>query len=84
MPSIFSSDKRKAVCISLAAGLIDMAIQDEKPLSFQHNTQSAALDKLLRSANAYTGGGFQGPTIQRCSQLLDKFEAMINEEFPKI
>ena len=81
MPSIFSSDKRKAVCISLAAGLVEMVRRDEKEFSRTYNKLSAALDKLLDAANGYTGNGFQGEDIRKAGEVLDDIERLINKKF---
>lgn len=81
MPTISITEKRKAVHISIAAGLVEMVRRDEKEFSRTYNKLSAALDKLLDAANGYTGNGFQGPDIVRAGEVLDDIERLINKKF---
>ena len=81
MPTTSITEKRKAVHISIAAGLVEMVRRDEKEFSRTYNKLSAALDKLLEAANGYTGDGFQGPDITRAGEVLDDIEKLINKKF---
>lgn len=81
MPTISIIEKRKAVHISIAAGLIEMVRRDEKEFSRTYNKLSAALDKLLDAANGYTGNGFQGEDIRKAGEVLDDIERLINRKF---
>jgi len=81
MPTTSIIEKRKAVHISIAAGLIEMVRRDEKELSRTYNKLSAALDKLLDAANGYTGNGFQGEDIRKAGEVLDDIERLINRKF---
>ena len=81
MPTVSITEKRRAVHISIAAGLVEMVRRDEKEFSRTYNKLSAALDKLLDAANGYTGNGFQGEDMQRASEVLDDIEKLINKKF---
>lgn len=81
MPTSSVFDKRSAVHISIAAGLVEMVRRDEKLHSFRYNKLSAALDKLLEAASDYTGGGFQGEDIRKAGEVLDDIERLINKKF---
>ena len=81
MPTTSIIEKRKAVHISIAAGLIEMVRRDEKEFSRTYNKLSAALDKLLDAANGYTGNGFQGEDIRKAGEVLDDIERLINKKF---
>jgi hypothetical protein len=81
MPTVSVFDKRSAVHISIAAGLVEMVRRDEKPNSYRYNKLSASLDKLLEAANDYTGNGFQGEDIEKAGEVLDDIEKLINKKF---
>ena len=81
MPTISITEKRKAVHISIAAGLVEMVRRDEKEFGRTYNKLSAALDKLLDAANGYTGNGFQGEDIRKAGEVLDDIERLINKKF---
>ena len=81
MPTVSITEKRRAVHISIAAGLVEMVRRDEKEFSRTYNKLSAALDKLLEAANGYTGDGFQGPDIVKAGEVLDDIEKLINKKF---
>ena len=78
MPTVSITEKRRAVHISIAAGLVEMVRRDEKEFSRTYNKLSAALDKLLDAANGYTGNGFQGEDIRKAGEVLDDIERLIN------
>lgn len=81
MPTVSVFDKRSAVHISIAAGLVEMVRRDEKALGFRYNKLSAALDKLLEAANDYTGNGFQGEDMHKAGEVLDDIEKLVNKKF---
>jgi len=81
MPTVSITEKRRAVHISIAAGLVEMVRRDEKEFSRTYNKLSAALDKLLDAANGYTGNGFQGEDIRKAGEVLDDIERLINKKF---
>ena len=81
MPTVSITEKRRAVHISIAAGLVEMVRRDEKEFSRTYNKLSAALDKLLDAANGYTGNGFQGEDIRKAGEVLDDIEKLINKKF---